>query len=76
MKALKETELGQEYVDSKMGRIDQACQRYGLGRNMMRKLAAEAGAVRQRIPLHLKHRLAVADPEGPVQRDRCLRMSR
>ncbi len=45
MKALKETELGQDYVDSKMGRIDQACQRYGLGRNTMRKFAAEAGAV-------------------------------
>ena len=28
----------------KAGRIEQACSRYGLGRNTMRKVAGEAGA--------------------------------
>lgn len=29
----------------KTGKLDQACMRYGLGRNTMRKVADEAGAV-------------------------------
>lgn len=29
----------------KTGRIDEACARYGLGRNTMRRVAADAGAV-------------------------------
>lgn len=31
--------------DVKTGRLEQACARYGLGRNTMRKVADEAGAV-------------------------------
>ena len=31
--------------DAKTGRIDQACARYGLGRNTMRKVAEESKAV-------------------------------
>lgn len=38
---LVRTELG---IDVKTGRIEQACQRYGVGRNTMRKIAAEADA--------------------------------
>lgn len=30
--------------NAKSGRIEQACARYGLGRNTMRKIAGEAGA--------------------------------
>ena len=36
------TELG---VDIKAGRIEQACQRYGVGRNTMRQIAEDANAV-------------------------------
>lgn len=36
------TELG---VDAKTGRIEQACARYGVGRNTMRQIAEQAGAV-------------------------------
>lgn len=36
------TELG---VDVKTGRIEQACQRYGVGRNTMRQIAEDANAV-------------------------------
>lgn len=39
---LVRTELG---IDVKAGRIEQACQRYGVGRNTMRKLAENANAV-------------------------------
>lgn len=40
MKKLERAESG-----VKTGRLDQACARYGLGRNTMRKVADEAGAV-------------------------------
>lgn len=33
------------HLETKMGRIDQACKRYGLGRCTMQKFAREAGAV-------------------------------
>lgn len=36
------TELG---IDAKAGRIEQACARYGVGRNTMRQIAEQAGAV-------------------------------
>lgn len=36
------TELG---IDARTGRIDQACARYGVGRNTMRQIAEQAGAV-------------------------------
>ena len=39
---LVRSELG---VDVKTGRIDQACQRYGVGRNTMRQIAKDANAV-------------------------------
>ena len=39
---LVRSELG---VDVKTGRIDQACQRYGVGRNTMRQIAENANAV-------------------------------
>ncbi|MDE7323089.1 MAG: hypothetical protein K2N73_10270 [Lachnospiraceae bacterium] len=32
-------------IEQKTGRIDQACQRYGVGRNTMRKIAEDANAV-------------------------------
>lgn len=32
-------------IEQKMGNIDQACARYSLGRNTMRNIAEEAGAV-------------------------------
>ena len=32
-------------VEMKSGKIDRACQRYDLGRNTMRRIAEEAGAV-------------------------------
>lgn len=32
-------------VEMKSGKIDRACQRYDLGRNTMRQIAEEAGAV-------------------------------
>lgn len=35
-------ELG---IDVKTGRIEQACARYGVGRNTMRQIAEQAGAV-------------------------------
>ena len=31
-------------IEVKAGRIEQACARYGLGKNTMRKVAGEAGA--------------------------------
>lgn len=31
--------------ETKTGKLEQACMRYGLGRNTMRKVADEAGAV-------------------------------
>lgn len=31
--------------DAKTGRIEEACLRYGVGRNSMRQLASDAGAV-------------------------------
>ncbi len=34
-------------VEVKTGRIDQACARYGVGRNTMRQIAEQAGAVRR-----------------------------
>ncbi len=34
-------------VEVKTGRIDQACARYGVGRNTMRSIAEQAGAVRR-----------------------------
>ena len=36
------SELG---IDVKTGRIEQACARYGVGRNTMRKIAEDSGAV-------------------------------
>ncbi len=39
---LVRSELG---IDVKTGRIDQACQRYGVGRNTMRQIAEDANAV-------------------------------
>lgn len=39
---LVRSELG---IDVKTGRIEQACQRYGVGRNTMRKIAEDANAV-------------------------------
>lgn len=43
MKArLVRSELGMKV---KTGRIDQACARYGVGRNTMRQIAEQAGAV-------------------------------
>lgn len=39
---LVRTELG---IDVKTGRIEQACQRYGVGRNTMRQIAKDADAV-------------------------------
>ena len=39
-------ESEQEFkVEMKAGKIDRACQRYNLGRNTMRRMAEEAGAV-------------------------------
>lgn len=32
-------------VEVKTGRVDQACARYGVGRNTMRQIANQAGAV-------------------------------
>lgn len=32
-------------IDVKTGRIEQACARYGVGRNTMRKIAEDSGAV-------------------------------
>ena len=32
-------------MENKTGRIDSACMRYGLGKNTMRQLAEQAGAV-------------------------------
>lgn len=32
-------------VEIKTGRVDQACARYGVGRNTMRQIADQAGAV-------------------------------
>lgn len=37
-------EMKRETPGIKTGKIDQACARYGLGRNTMRKVAIEAGA--------------------------------
>ena len=37
--------LNKVEIEQKTGRIDQACARYGIGRNAMRKLAEESGAV-------------------------------
>ena len=34
-------------VEVRTGRIDQACARYGVGRNTMRSIAEQAGAVRR-----------------------------
>ncbi len=39
---MRKTELFEP--DAKTGKIDQACMRYGLGKNTMRKVAIEAGA--------------------------------
>ena len=39
---MRKTELFE--LDAKTGKIDQACIRYGLGKNTMRKVAIEAGA--------------------------------
>lgn len=39
---LVRTELG---IDVKTGRLEQACQRYGVGRNTMRQIAEDANAV-------------------------------
>ncbi len=39
---LVRSELG---IDARTGRIDQACARYGVGRNTMRQIAEQAGAV-------------------------------
>ena len=41
-KRLNRTELG---IDVKTCRLEQACQRYGVGRNTMRQIAEQAGAV-------------------------------
>ena len=35
----------ENFENMKSGRIDAACLRYGLGRNTMRRIASEAGAV-------------------------------
>ena len=32
-------------IEVKTGRVDQACARYGVGRNTMRQIASQAGAV-------------------------------
>ena len=32
-------------INPKTGRIDQACERYGVGRSAMRRIAEESGAV-------------------------------
>lgn len=32
-------------IDVKTGRVDQCCARYGVGRNTMRQIASQAGAV-------------------------------
>ena len=37
-------EARKEMPEIKTGKIEQACARYGLGRNTMRKVAGEAGA--------------------------------
>lgn len=34
-------------IEVKTGRIEQACARYGVGRNTMRNIAEQAGAVRR-----------------------------
>ncbi|MDE7321310.1 MAG: hypothetical protein K2N73_01030 [Lachnospiraceae bacterium] len=39
---LVRSELG---IEVKTGRIEQACQRYGVGRNTMRQIAEDANAV-------------------------------
>ncbi len=39
---LVKSELG---IDARTGRIEQACARYGVGRNTMRQIAEQAGAV-------------------------------
>lgn len=39
---LVRTQLG---IDVKTGRLEQGCQRYGVGRNTMRQIAEQAGAV-------------------------------
>lgn len=38
-------ELERNEMEIRTGKIEQACMRYGLGRNTMRKVASEAGAV-------------------------------
>lgn len=35
-------------INPKTGRIDQACERYGVGRSTMRRIAEESGAVVKR----------------------------
>lgn len=42
---MAEKRMTNEYVEMKMGRIEQACQRYGLGRTTMRAFAQDAGAI-------------------------------
>lgn len=42
---MAEKRTATECTEMKMGRIEQACQRYGLGRNTMRKFAEDAGAI-------------------------------
>ena len=34
-------------IEVKTGRVDQACARYGAGRNTMRQIASQVGAVRR-----------------------------
>lgn len=38
-------ELKKNIPDMKTGKLDQACMRYGVGRNTMRKIAEESNAV-------------------------------
>jgi len=41
-KRLEREDIG---IDVKTGRVEQCCARYGVGRNAMRQIASQAGAV-------------------------------
>ena len=44
MRKLNTIENGADFAACKMGKLDAACVRYGLGRNSIQKMAKEAGA--------------------------------
>ena len=44
MRKMNTIENGTDFAACKMGKLDAACVRYGLGRNSIQKMAKEAGA--------------------------------